>query len=365
MLDIFLTAPPGLESLLANEAEQAGFIVDQTEHGGVTINGGWPDVWRANLMLRGASHVLVRLGSFKANHLAKLDKQAAAFPWADILQDGVPVKVEVTCKKSRIYHSKAAAERIERGIMAAVNAPISDDADVVIKARLLNDVCTISVDSSGEPLHKRGHKQVVNKAPMRENLAAMLLAAAGYQGSEPIIDPMCGSGTFVIEAAEIASKMYPGRSRAFAFEQLKTFDPAAWNTLKTTGDSQSVDQIFYGFDRDAGAIKMSAENAAAAGVETPCQFAPATISELTPPSDTTGLIIVNPPYGVRIGQVKKLLPLYQSLGRVLLERFSGWRVAIATNSHDLARATKLPFDPKPLSFDHGGTRVKLYIAVIK
>lgn len=359
-LEIFLVTVPGLEGALFSEAKENGFKKPEREKGGVTVRGSWQDVWRANLMMRGASHVLVRLGNFRAIHLAKLDKHARKFPWRDTLRPDVPVRVEVTCRKSRIYHHKAAAERFENALREEFGATISKEADVCIKVRISDDMCTISVDTSGEPLHKRGHKEAVNKAPMRENLAALLLKECGYKGTEPVLDPMCGSGTFVIEAAEIAAGLQPGRTRSFAFEQLVTFDADKWQQLKEAHKSEAPSIQFYGFDRDAGAVKMSAANAERASVSDVTAFEKQTISNIIAPDGPTGLVIINPPYGVRIGEIKKLTSLYQSLGQKLKASFAGWRVGIATNSEQLAKATGLRFSGNPTSFSHGGIHVKLY-----
>lgn len=358
-MEIFLAAAPGLEAALHREVKAKGFWDAKNITGGVTITGGWADVWRANLEIRGASHVLARLGEFRVMHLAKLDKLARKFPWGDTLRSDVPVRVEVTCRKSRIYHHKAAAQRIETAIREELGAEISADADVCIKARIFDDLCTISVDTSGEALHKRGHKEAVNKAPMRENLAALLLSECGFSGDEPVVDPMCGSGTFVIEAAEIAMGMNPGRSRQFAFEKLATFDEAAWQAMKKKAKASDTGLLFYGFDRDAGAIKMSKANAERAGVSSLTNFDQQPIGALSAPEGPAGLVIVNPPYGTRIGDVKRLKNLYQTLGRQL-GTFKGWRVGLVTNSDDLARSTGLPFKKKALNFSHGGIRVKLY-----
>jgi len=362
-LEIFLSTVPGLERFLLAEAEERSFKSAEASKGGVTVRGDWREVWRANLMLRGASHVLVRLGSFKAMHLAQLDKRAHRFPWTDVLRADLPVRVEVSCKKSRIYHDKAAAERIEKAIRETLGAEINKDASICIKVRIISDICTISVDTSGEPLHKRGHKAVVNKAPMRESLAALLLRACGYRGREAVVDPMCGSGTFVIEAAEIAAGLAPGRSRRFAFEQLATFDPSVWQKLKEQVPAASRMPCFYGFDRDQGAVQMSEDNATRAGIAAHTAFARQAISELKAPEESTGLVIVNPPYGARLGDQKKLLPLYQTLGKTLKQRFPGWRIGIITNSAMLADATGLPFKKRKVAFSHGGISVKLYATV--
>ncbi|PWC89919.1 RNA methyltransferase [Azospirillum sp. TSH100] len=378
--EIFLVAAPGLEPVLCAEASDRGFTNPTMVKGGVTVTGGWPEVWRANLELRGATRVLARIASFRALHLAQLDKRARRVPWAEILRADVPVRVEASCKASRIYHAGAAAQRIERAIAEELGAPIvkaapkktgkSADKDaaeedtraVQIKARIDDDLCTISVDSSGESLHKRGHKEAVNKAPMRETLAALFLRQCGYDGREPVpvVDPMCGSGTFVIEAAEIAAGLKPGRSRSFAFEQLATFDPDRWQSLRGAGTVTTPAVRFYGSDRDAGAIAMSRANAERAGVGAWTDFAHHAISDLTPPEGPPGLVIVNPPYGARIGEGKSLIPLYHAMGQTLKTRFAGWRVGIITNEAALAKATELPFLEGGVSVSNGGIRVTLY-----
>jgi putative N6-adenine-specific DNA methylase len=357
--EIFLVAVPGLEGPLCAEARAHGFTA-KTVSGGVTIKGGWPEVWRANLELRGSSRILARIDEFRVVHLAKLDTRARQVPWSTILRRDVPVRVEAACKSSRIYHSGAAAERIARAIQEELGATVSNDADVVIKARIENDVCTIAVDTSGEPLHKRGHKEAVAKAPMRETMAALFLRQCGYTGSEPVLDPMCGSGTFVIEAAEIAAGLKPGRSRSFAFEKLATFDAAAWNEMRTAGVTQTPTIRFYGRDRDPGAIRMSRANAERAGVSAFTEFSETSVEELTAPGGPPGLVIVNPPYGDRLGETNKLRPLYRALGHTLLTRFSGWRVGLVTSDDNLANATGLPFSLTAEPVLHGGLRIKLY-----
>lgn len=360
--EIFLVGPPGLEDTLRDEARACGFADAQSVPGGVTLSGGWPEVWRANLMLRGATRVLARIGAFRAFHLAQLDKRARKFPWGDVLRADVPVRVEVTCKRSKIYHAGAARQRIEKALVDVLGVTLSDEAPVQIKARIDDNLCTFSVDTSGESLHKRGHKSAVGKAPMRETLAALFLRQCGYDGAMPVVDPMCGSGTFVIEAAEIACGLAPGRSRGFAFEQLATFDPAAWQAMRdaASGTSAQPGVRFHGFDRNAGAIEMSTQNAARAGVADCTAFKQQAVSDLTPPDGPPGLVIVNPPYGARIGNKKMLYALYGSLGQVLAQGFSGWRVGIVTSDTSLARATGLPFLPPGPPVPHGGLKIKLF-----
>ncbi len=358
--EIFLATAPGLENALYDEVSKKGFKQAKAIKGGVTIKGGWPEVWRANLWVRGASRVLARVASFKASHLSQLDKAAREVPWGGILDPELPFRVEVSCSKSRIYHSTAAAERIEKAIRETIKAPHSSDAEMTVMARIDRDICTLSIDTSGALLHKRGYKASVNKAPMRENMAALFLQQCGYNGSEAVFDPMCGSGTFVIEAAEIAARFNPGRARNFAFEKLVTFDPQAWEKMRSVKRQADTDLHFYGSDRDSGAVNMSAENAARAGVGELTTFKQQSISDITPPTNTPGLVILNPPYGGRIGDKRKLMPLYQTLGDVLRSRFSGWRVGIITTDAALAQTTGLPFLPMSAPVQHGGLRVSLF-----
>lgn len=357
--DIFLVAPPGLEPVLLDEVRALGLPEARAGQGGVTVTGGWPEVWRANLWCRGATRVLARVAQFRAMHLAQLDKRARKVDWAEVLRPDVPVRVEATCRKSRIYHGGAAAQRIARAVAEELGAPVTDDAQIVLKVRIEDDLCTISVDTSGASLHKRGHKEAVGKAPIRETLAALFLRACGYDGVEPVVDPMCGSGTFVIEAAEIAGGLAPGRSRSFAFQQLASFDAGAWGAMAPPG-AAPVTPRFHGFDRDTGAVANARANAARAGLGAVCTFAAQPISALTPPVGKPGLVIVNPPYGGRIGNKKMLYGLYGSLGQVLKAGFRGWRVGIVTSEPGLAKATGLPFAAETPPVPHGSLKIRLH-----
>lgn len=358
--EIFLATAPGLENALYDEVRSKGFKKAKAVKGGVTIEGGWPEVWRANLWIRGASRILARIASFQILHLSHLDMRAREVAWGEILNARTPFRVEVSCAKSRIYHSDAAAERIQRAIKETLKAPFSPDADITIMARIERDICTISVDTSGDLLHKRGFKEQVNKAPMRENMAALFLQQCGYKGDEPVYDPMCGSGTFVIEAAEIAAKLNPGRARRFAFEKLMTFDPDAWQHMRGVTREPSENIQCYGSDRDDGAVKMSMQNAENAGLSDFTHFEQKTLSDIQPPCENPGLVILNPPYGTRLSDKKKLMPLYQTLGDVMRSRFAGWRVGIITTDASLANASNLPFLKPSAPVQHGGLRVTLF-----
>jgi putative N6-adenine-specific DNA methylase len=362
--EIFAATPPGLEKYLLAEIQEAGFKRAKATGGGVTFWGGWNEVWRANLTLRGASKVLARIGEFRAFHLAQLDKRSRKFPWGDILTPGLTVKVEVTTnRKSKIYHAGAAIERIERAIAEEFDANIAtsmEEAEIVIKTRIDDNNVRFSVDTSGLGLHKRGHKQAMGKAPLRETMAALCLRGCGYNRQEPVLDPMCGSGTFLIEAAEMSRGLMPGRSRGFAFEKLATYDADRVQRIHDNWKQRENTQHFWGSDRNVNVIGFAKANAERAGVADMCTFAPTPLSEIARPEGRAGLVMVNPPYGSRIGKKKDLFALYSAFGDVMRERFTGWRVGMITADTHLAEATKLPWLPTDPPIAHGGLKVKLF-----
>ena len=246
---VFLVAQPGLETVLLSEAIAAGFADAQLVPGGVEIAGGLAEAIRANHILRRAVRVLWRVAAFRALHLAQLDKRAKKLAWLDWLRPDQPVRVEAVCRSSKIYHDKAAVQRIA-GAITAAGITIASDAALVIKARIEDDLCTISIDTSGEPLHRRGHKTFVGKAPLRETMAAGFLWQMGFDGSQAVVDPMCGSGTIVLEAAEIAARLLPGRSRDFAFAHLVGGGNEGRCPSRSPGYLENEDGArVFGFDR--------------------------------------------------------------------------------------------------------------------
>ena len=360
-LQLYFVTAPGLEATLCEEVRSLGFDGARAQRGGVSASGGWSDVWRANRAVRGATRILVEFASFRVVHLSQLDKRARKLDWGAILKPGVPVRVEASCRSSKIYHAGAAQERIETAIREAFESPVADDAPVTIRVRIDNNVCTLSVDSSGEPLHKRGFKLAVAKAPLRETLAALFLRQAGFAGTEPVIDPLCGSGTFAIEAAEMAAGLWPGRARTFAFEQLATYDAGRDPGVSTQERAVPEGVRFYGFDRDENAVRMARENAERAGVTDLTVFKQQPLSALTRPEGPAGLILSNPPYGGRIGNKARLAALYRAFGDAVRRDFAGWRAGLVTDDEKLARATGLSFAYQSAPVDHGGITVKLYL----
>ena len=357
--EIFITCVPGLEDELLNEIHELGCKNTKLTSGGVEIVGGWHDVWRTNYYLRGATKVLVRFASFRTVHLSQLDKISHKLDWEKLLKFRKPFKVETVCRKSKIYHSKAASQRISKAISDKLDAKEDPNSMIMVKARIASDLCTISLDSSGEGLHKRGYKTATGKAPIRETLAALFLRKMKFNGSQVVYDPMCGSGTIVIEAAEIALGLPAGRQRNFAFMELPSFKKNEYKELTKVKPKKNKLK-FYGSDRDDGAILNSIKNAKKANVETICQFETSSISGATPPTQEPGIVLVNPPYGKRVGNRKSLFALYRSLGQTLSEKFDGWQVGIITSDPGLAKATGLKFLDISSPVDNGGIKVQLY-----
>lgn len=356
---MFLAAQPGLEDALAEEARAAGFDAPSVVPGGVETRGDFIEMMRANLELAGAGRVLIRIAEFRAFHLAQLDKRARKVPWSTWLPGGCPLKVEATCRKSKIYHNRAAAQRVARAAEAAGAVLSQDESAVRVVARIEDDLVTISLDSSGAPLHRRGSKTFVGKAPLRETMAALFLRQMRYAGSMPLVDPMCGSGTILLEAASFSAGLPAGRARAFAFERFTGFEASAFKRLLQKPRSHADQPHLFGFDRDQGAIYGAQANAERAGVAAFCEFACQPVSALMPPKGPPGLVLTNPPYGARIGNKKLLFGLYGALGQVLGSRFAGWRVGVITSEGGLAKATGLPLSAGP-RVAHGGLSVQLW-----
>ncbi|UWQ20450.1 class I SAM-dependent RNA methyltransferase [Jannaschia sp. W003] len=353
-VSVFLACAPGLEPQLLAEARGIGVPGPKLVPGGVECGGGWEAVRRANLRSRIANRVLARILQFRAAGWPALDAGLREVDWS-VLPPHSRVRVDASVARSRTAHAGAVAGRVAEALERAGHVADRDGAFRVF-ARVERDEATISMDTSGEPLHRRGFKQAVNRAPLRETLAAGFLRMAEWDGGV-VLDPMCGSGTFPIEAAEMAAGLRPGRERSFAFEALPSHDPERWAALRAEApEGRAV--TMHGSDRDAGAVAMARANAERAGVS--CAFREAAVSDAVPPEGPPGLVIVNPPYGGRLG--KGLQPLHAAFGAVMRERFTGWRVAMVTSEAGLAKAAGLDWGPPGPVVDHGGIKVRLWTA---
>lgn len=330
---LFAVCAPGLEPVLASEMRTLG-LSGRALAGGVEVAGGLPEAMRLNLWLRTASRVLLRLGEpFRATTFPELVRKASALPWERYLHKRASADFRVTCRKSRLYHSGAVAERLHAALEARTGFPVPraesprddepSDAQLFL-ARFDQDVCTVSVDSSGALLHQRGWRGPQAKAPLRETLAAALLLGAGYGGEEPLCDPLCGSGTIAIEGGLIAMRRAPGIARKFVFERWPEFSARQWEHLTVAALKQQrpLTVRIEASDQDAGAVEAATENASRAGLE--IEVAQRRLEDL-PPDGGRGLIACNLPYGVRIEADAR--GLASRLGEAARRR-PAWRVAL-------------------------------------
>jgi putative N6-adenine-specific DNA methylase len=374
-LALFAVAAPGTEAVVRAELAALGALSPEIVTGGVAFNGDAETMMRVNLWSRTASRVLLRIACFPAPNLRALASGAARVPWGDWLAPPRRLHVKATCHASRVYHSGAAAERVLEAACAATGcAPAADsspsagsspaaasgDAAAAVLVRLERDVCTISLDTSGAHLHLRAWRLETAKAPLRENLAAAVLLQSGWDGAEALLDPMCGSGTFPVEAALLAARVPPGSARRFAFMDWPGFDADPWARLldAAAGQRRPPPCPIRAADRDAGAVEITQRNAARAGVEELIEVERRALSA-TPALPGPGLIVCNPPYGGRLGRPADLRDLYAALGAVV-RRMSGWRATVVTTEPRLAAACGLPFAPPGPPISHGGLRLGVY-----
>jgi putative N6-adenine-specific DNA methylase len=389
-LALFAVTAPGLEGLAAAELREMG-IAGVAESGGVAWEGTAADLYEANLRLRTASRVLVRVDEFRAKTFFELERKAAKVAWERFVERGGTVRLRVTCRKSRLYHEGAVAERlltaIEKragplaSVAAARGAPdAEDEADPeapggggdgaqTFVVRFLRDTCTISADASGALLHRRGYRQAVARAPLRETLAAAMLAATGWTGRTPLLDPMCGSGTLVIEAALLARRIAPGLAnedhtpRDYAFLRWPEHDADAWAEVVDRARADILPRAevpILGSDRDAGAIEAALANAARAGVGDDVELSVRALSMVEPPRGP-GLVVTNPPYGLRVGEREGLRDLYAALGRLARTRLDGWTVALLSADPRLEGHTGLELR-ELLRTNNGGIPVRVVAA---
>lgn len=428
--DCFAIAAPGLETLVAHELTTLGVAAAKAVKGGVEFGADAARLASVQLRTRTASRVIVRLAQFRATAFHELERAARQVEWHRILPPGAPFRLRVTCKKSRLYHSDAVAERVAaaivRGVkgatiedaaqpdddrdepadvigeldpktkhasLSAANAVSKGVAKAVAKAvaktaakaagpaadtaglpaqlfvvRFDHDECTISADASGELLHRRGYRLAVGRAPLRETLAAAMLIGADWDPATPLVDPMCGSGTIPIEAAMIARRIAPGLARPFAAERWPETPATAWPDARLAAKKEILPKApaaIVGVDRDEGAIANALANAKRMGVLGDVEFRCAALSALEVPdagmTAPRGLLVANPPYGVRVGESKPLRDLFARFGQVAREKCDGWRVALLSADRALDAQTKLPFT-EVFATSNGGIAVRLVAA---
>jgi putative N6-adenine-specific DNA methylase len=385
---------PGLEALALAEARALGLPAVE-EEGGFGWTGDLRSVLTANVGLRIASRVLVRLDSFEAVSFADLERRARRVAWGTVVRAGDAARFRVTCKKSRLYHSDAVAQRLADALTRTVpgarvvvgdgsslrrSAPpvgvpdaqhvgdeeTSGDEATLFVVRFFRDRCTISVDTSGALLHRRGYRMATAKAPLRETLAAALLAASGWDRVAPLVDPLCGSGTIAIEGALMARGIAPGAHRTFAVERWPGVPESLGLEVRAELAAVRSDRalgVILGSDRDAGAIEAARGNAGRAGVADDVAFAVHAVSGAPMPAHERGWIVTNPPYGVRVGESGRVRDLWAQLGKVLRARAPGWEVALLSPDHALERALGFPLRMAART-TNGGIPVRIMVGQV-
>ena len=352
--DLFAACQPGLEPLLAGEVQGLGATPEPLP-GGVAFRGGVELALRAGLWIGTASHLLLRVASFRCRALGELQRKASEVPFGRWLRRGVPVDVHATARGSRVYHTGAIVERIENALTAALGAlpprPNADgdgahDAAVArLHVRFRDDVCTISLDATSTPLHRRGYRLDVRKAPLREDLAHALVLQSGVADGVALLDPFCGSGTIAIEAAALLRGLPPGRLRPPPLEHLALFDPEAWQHVLEAVAPRPLSAPIFASDRDAGAVEATRQNAERAGVAADLTVAACAFGAhpwLTGEAPPRGVVVSNPPFGVRVHDDRTLRNLYQAFGHRAANLGDGWTVTLLAHDVRLARRTGLP-----------------------
>ncbi len=363
-LELFVSCAPGLERLLATELRAlCPNRPVKAEPGGASLRGDVPLLMRLNLECGLATRVLLRVGSFTARSLRKLRRKVSELPWKPLLGKRCRWEIKVFSRDSRLGGTSV-VNNINQAIAGVVGTPGDDAAEVSIQMRLESDRCTLSLDTSGEPLHRRGWRLQTAKAPLREDLARGLLAASGWQIDQPLIDPMMGSGTLVIEAALMARRAAPGWLRSFDFEKMALFRADVWQTLRKEAEdrrAQSKAGKIFGRDRAEGALKATRGNAERAGVLADLVLQRADLDEVPLPDIKGGAVVCNPPYGQRIAGAADAL---QALDRRLAELPGRVRVGlVAPAGTGKGRRTQLrAAHVQPvLMTDHGGSKVVFLI----
>ena len=333
--------------------------------GGVAFAGGWDACYRANLWSRIASRILWRVADFDYRNEQDVYAAVRAVDWPRQFRVERTLRVNVTAQKSPLKSLEFATLRIKDAVCdcfreAQGQRPSVDRTapDVRVHAFLEAEHGTLYLDTSGEPLFKRGWRAGAGEAPLRENLAAGIVMLTGWTPQEVLLDPMCGAGTLLVEAAALARSRAPGAKRSFGFERLTAYDAALWERVKRERrDAERTAQL-YGSDNDATALAAARRNLAEAGVERWVSIEQADVLERAAPAPA-GVMVMNPPYGERMGSADELARFYPRLGDALKQRYAGWRCYIFTADLRLPKLIRLePSRRTPLW--NGALECRLY-----
>jgi putative N6-adenine-specific DNA methylase len=344
----FATCARGIEEVLATELHELGAEKVKIGRGGVQFAGDKVLIYKANLWLRTAIRVLCPILEATVTTPEELYDAVRTVDWSEYLTPDHTLAVDCNVRDSKITHSQYAALKTKDAIcdqfveMCGRRPSVDVDRPMVgLNLHIYKDQAVLSLDSSGDSLHKRGYRPVLTRAPLNEALAAAIVLLTGWTGETAFFDPMCGSGTLPIEAAWLALRRPPGLTRKhFGFQGWMDYDVKLWAGLRDEarrGVLKKLPAPIFGSDIRKDAVAFSRGNARAAGIGHLIEFQVSDVREFHPPSGLPGTIICNPPYGERIGEEKDLKPLYRTLGEVLQKRCSAWTAFVFTGNASLAK----------------------------
>jgi putative N6-adenine-specific DNA methylase len=362
----FSPCPRGLEEALSRELETLGAAETKTTPGGAHYSGPFSLCYRVNLESRIASRVLWRLDERGYRSEDDIYQAVYALPWPELFDVRATIRVNVSAVQAPVKSLDFITLRVKDAVCDRFRATTgarpdvsTERPDVRIHAHLSASELSLYLDTSGEPLFKRGWRKETGDAPLRENLAAGILGLAGWRPDIPLLDPMCGSGTFLVEAAQMARSIPPGANRRFAFERLANLDAAAWRAIQEQA-SESVEHAaeIHGADIDQAMVAAARKNLAAAGVAGIANLERADVLQVSPPTPE-GIIVTNPPYGVRTGEQARLAQFYPRLGDALKQRFAGWTAYLFSADPRLPKLIGLKAS-KRIPLYNGALECRLY-----
>ena len=365
--DFFAVTLPGFEKLCVKELSALSDTLKTLEltNGGVSFSGRLTDLFAAALHARTPVRLLMRLARFKATNFGQLEKHTRDIPWELYLPEGIIPEFHIAAHHSRLYHSGAIADHIAQAITARWSELGVDPAPSrtqVLYIRLENDGVTFSLDGCGDPLYQRGLKPHTAKAPLRETTAAGILSIAGYRPDAPLIDPMCGSGTFSLEAAMMAKAIPPGLFRDFTFMKWPAFRPKQWDHVKKTaveGIRRLETTLIRTSDADGQVVEKLQNCVRKNHLEDAIEVTHEDFFTLRPETNPSrkGLVVLNPPYGRRLLARGNTGHQYREIAAKLMSDFKGWQIALLVPRKRLARSLGLPLRALPLQ--HGGLHLTL------
>ncbi|MDZ4202977.1 MAG: class I SAM-dependent RNA methyltransferase [Gallionella sp.] len=350
MPEFFAPCPRGLEALLRGDLETMGAQNVRATDGGVEFSGDWPLCYRANLESRLASRILWRVKETQYRTEQDIYKAVFELQWQRWFDVSHTIRVNTTAircpLKSLEFITLLVKDAVCDRFRAHCNERPSVDTlepDVRIHVFIEDSKLMLYLDTSGDALFKRGVRQYTNIAPLRENLAAGILRMTGWQPGTPLLDPMCGSGTFLIEAAQMSLNIQPGIGRRFAFEKLKNFDAPKWQQMREQAIAAQL-QVepleIYGSDLYGDALKTASRNLQEAGLAECVELKQANVLEISPPAEH-GVLVANLPYGERMGELDELAELYPQLGDALKKKFGGWTAYLFTADKAILKLMRL------------------------